>query len=120
MSEFKEGDRVCLLGLPTSSSPEAEATQGEWFRQVHCVEEVRPATETVRIKGHWFPFTRVGTVHEDYDTLVSAARETHVSDDLEIDADPLLSEADEGTWVAAWVWVLYADALEAQEGDDAE
>lgn len=33
------------------------------------------------------------------------ARENLATDEVEIDAEPKTSESDEGTWVAAWVWV---------------
>jgi hypothetical protein len=37
--------------------------------------------------------------------LRNTARELYGSDDIEIDDDAKISEADKGTWVAAWVWV---------------
>ena len=39
------------------------------------------------------------------------------NDDLEIDDEPSVSIADEGTWVMAWVWVPDADEGDADEGD---
>jgi len=37
------------------------------------------------------------------------ARELYVknSNDIEVDDRPPVSSADDGTWVAAWVWVPY-------------
>lgn len=54
----------------------------------------------------------------DDQALIDAARERYVdsSDDIEIDPFPLISEADEGTWVSAWVWVPGGD----EEGNDDE
>jgi hypothetical protein len=34
-----------------------------------------------------------------------AARARWVNDDLQIDEDAVVSLAEEGAWVAAWVWV---------------
>lgn len=42
---------------------------------------------------------------KDHAGLVEKAIDTHVTDDVEIDEFPLLSVADEGVWVSAWVWV---------------
>ena len=36
---------------------------------------------------------------------VTAARLEYASDELEIDDTPAVSPSDDGTWVAAWVWV---------------
>lgn len=33
-------------------------------------------------------------------------------DDIEIDDEPLLSAADDGTWVSAWVWVSGKEEVE--------
>lgn len=44
---------------------------------------------------------------EDVD-IIAAAREQYCQgsdNDIEIDDDPKLSHADEGCWVAAWVWI---------------
>lgn len=41
----------------------------------------------------------------DQAELVRRARELYASESIEIDADAQLSEADDGTWVQAWVWV---------------
>lgn len=40
--------------------------------------------------------------------IITAARNRYAgtsSDNIEIDEAPELSHSDEGTWVAAWVWV---------------
>lgn len=39
------------------------------------------------------------------DEIIAKARRRYASDNIEIDADPALSHADDGCWVAAWVWV---------------
>lgn len=39
------------------------------------------------------------------DDYIAAAREQYATDDLEIDDAPATSQADQGCWVAAWVWV---------------
>ena len=41
--------------------------------------------------------------------LIQAARDNYANDDIEIDDDARFSLADEGTWVAAWVWVNNAE-----------
>lgn len=37
--------------------------------------------------------------------LIEAARAEYASDDISFDDMPLLSKADDGTWVSAWVWI---------------
>jgi hypothetical protein len=49
------------------------------------------------------------------EALIEQARAQYCNDDLEIDAEPALSFNDEGAWVAAWVWVAFA---EIEEEDD--
>jgi hypothetical protein len=46
---------------------------------------------------------------------IQAARDLYQTDECEIDDDASTSEADEGYWVQAWVWVSTAN----EEGDDA-
>lgn len=46
--------------------------------------------------------------------IAEAGHQTN--DDLEIDDDPLLSVADEGVWVSAWVWV----PIESEDDDEEE
>lgn len=41
---------------------------------------------------------------------IEAARDAYQDDDLEIDDDALVSHADEGYWVSAWVWIDNDDA----------
>ena len=36
---------------------------------------------------------------------IAVARELYATDDVEIDDEPALSHANDGAWVAAWVWV---------------
>jgi hypothetical protein len=36
---------------------------------------------------------------------IQSARDNWADDDLEIDDTPCTSRADDGCWVAAWVWV---------------
>jgi len=47
------------------------------------------------------------------DFLLSAAREEYASDEINIDEDAELSEADDGCWVQGWLWVYTGD-----DGDD--
>jgi hypothetical protein len=53
---------------------------------------------------------------ENSDPVVSyikMARERHVAtsdNEIEIDADPIVSISDDGAWVAAWVWVRRPDS----------
>jgi len=39
------------------------------------------------------------------DEELAAARRLHADDDVQIYDDAQVSEADEGMWVEAWVWV---------------
>lgn len=41
----------------------------------------------------------------DHELTIEAARNNYGNDGIEIDDEPLLSIADEGVWVSAWVWV---------------
>lgn len=41
--------------------------------------------------------------------LIQQARDLHAGDDLQIDDDATISEAEGGAWVAAWVWVEYPE-----------
>lgn len=45
---------------------------------------------------------------------VAQARAQYGSDDVEIDAKPKLSYADDGAWVAAWVWVNDDEAAQME------
>ena len=36
---------------------------------------------------------------------IAQAREESCCDDIEIDDDPVLSVADDGVWVSAWIWI---------------
>ncbi len=47
--------------------------------------------------------------------LREEANDQYGNDDVEIDDEPGTSEADGGTWVAAWVWVAQPDD---EEEDD--
>ena len=46
-------------------------------------------------------------------SVVEQARSTYCTDEIEIDDQPVLSVADGGVWVSAWVWVETPD-----EGND--
>ena len=47
--------------------------------------------------------------------LIARAKELHQNDDCEIDAGALTSEADNGIWVQAWVWVPNNDRATTQD-----
>ena len=56
---------------------------------------------------------------EEFADLISKARDDYTMDsscNVEIDDDPVLSVADEGIWVSAWVWVKRPD----DDGEDEE
>ena len=59
---------------------------------------------------------------DDYAGHIAQARESYVSDEIEIDDNPKLSIVDEGVWVAAWVWVDNADVegFNTEDDDDDE
>ena len=40
---------------------------------------------------------------------IARARGQYQSDDIQIDDDAVLSKADEGVWVQAWVWLGKAE-----------
>jgi hypothetical protein len=40
-------------------------------------------------------------------SLIDLARDRHGNEELQIDEDAVISEADDGAWVAAWVWIPY-------------
>lgn len=54
--------------------------------------------------------------------IIQRARELYADDETEIDDDPAVSHADDGTWVAAWVWVSDEEAglVDDDEGEDPE
>lgn len=43
----------------------------------------------------------------DRQALINAARNDYANDDIQIDDNAEISQADEGAWVAAWVWISY-------------
>lgn len=52
------------------------------------------------------------TLAADDDPFIDAARTIYSADsnnNIEVDANPALSHADGGTWVAAWLWVPTED-----------
>ncbi len=44
--------------------------------------------------------------------LREAANDAYGTDDIEIDDEPATSEADNGVWVAAWVWIANVEESE--------
>ncbi len=61
---------------------------------------------------------RVDAERSAHDLTIEAARSNYTwnaDNDIEIDDTPLLSIADEGVWVSAWVWVPIDDADDGQE-----
>ena len=42
---------------------------------------------------------------------VRRAIEQYATDDLEFDDNPVVSEAEHGTWVSAWVWVAHGTRI---------
>lgn len=56
--------------------------------------------------------------NEDFSDAISDAHSQYANDDVEIDAFPLISEADKGVWVSAWVWVpLPEKEIDDPQGD---
>ena len=50
--------------------------------------------------------TTEGVADDDVlEAAIAAANDLYASDNIQIDARPAVSEADDGIWVAAWVWV---------------
>jgi hypothetical protein len=59
---------------------------------------------------------------ETFAAEIEAAREEYTQDtscSVEIDDDPVLSVADDGVWVSAWVWVQRTDCGQDEEDDAA-
>lgn len=56
---------------------------------------------------------------EGYAAQIEGARDKYTvgTDDIEIDESPILSVADDGVWVSAWVWLPLEDD---EEGDGGE
>lgn len=61
----------------------------------------------------------LGRDRDAYAADVQRARDEYATDDVEIDDEPDISEAENGVWVAAWVWVRALDADEIEEEEDA-
>lgn len=57
-----------------------------------------------------------GRTPED-EVAIALARDTYCNDDVEIDPDCFLSHADQGTWVAGWLWVYHGDLDAKAESD---
>lgn len=47
----------------------------------------------------------IGETMETNSEILQTARDLYACDDIQIDDGAALSETDDGTWVAAWVWV---------------
>lgn len=45
----------------------------------------------------------------DHAGAIQQARDDYTNDDIEIDDNPPVAVADNGVWVAAWVWVQNED-----------
>lgn len=55
----------------------------------------------------------------EHAACIGAARDSIIStDDIEIDDRPILSIADEGVWVNAWLWVPSIDSVEEEADTD--
>lgn len=54
------------------------------------------------------------------DDLRQAARAAYGSDDIEIDDNAIVSRGDDGAFVAAWVWVPFAEDEDSDEDDDSD
>lgn len=48
-------------------------------------------------------------VHFHQPHLMPYANQVETNDELEVDDRPIFSEADDGVWVGAWVWVAKSD-----------
>lgn len=54
-------------------------------------------------------------VSEEEASAIEMARKKYLSlasDDIEIDDRPATSEADDGVWINAWLWVLHEEYVE--------
>lgn len=76
-------------------------TLEQLIRQV-CAETENPSPAMLELQTELAELTDQRLAHE---MTIEAARSNYATDDIEIDDDPLLSIADEGVWVSAWVWV---------------
>ena len=47
-----------------------------------------------------------------YGEEIAEARDRYADDECEIDDEPLVSVADEGIWVSAWVWIAFPTEAE--------
>lgn len=56
--------------------------------------------------------TEIAAEREAYADVVDRAHDVYGSDDVNVDAEPILSVSDEGVWVSAWVWVPDEDGKE--------
>lgn len=70
---------------------------------------VKRLKETAMHESHYAALeTRLNEIaaeREAYADEVDRAHDIHGSDDVSVDAEPILSVSDEGVWVSAWVWV---------------
>lgn len=55
----------------------------------------------------------------DDSVYINLAKQQYCNDDVEIDDECVLSHADQGAWVSAWVWVYDAEVAETNEAQSA-
>lgn len=58
----------------------------------------------------------VGSVDGLIPGEIEEARDNYATDECEIDDCPAVSEADNGVWVSAWVWVSTPEFTEEEDG----
>lgn len=63
---------------------------------------------------------RLLEVPEDWDRIVGAAIAMYCDLEIEIDDEPSASEAEDGCWVSAWVWVPRSEPEEEEEEEEEE
>lgn len=75
---------------------------------VLCLAESHPTISTNLATGFFTPdqAETLKLFHQpDLMPIVEKACNIYASDDVEIDDEPMFSEAENGTWVSAWVWI---------------
>lgn len=53
---------------------------------------------------------------DNFSGEIEEARDNYATDECEIDDCPAVSEADNGVWVSAWVWVSTPEFTEEEDG----
>lgn len=73
-------------------------------------KQAKVIAETPALADLFAVYTQSLADIERHRSDIEEARALYTNDDVEIDDDPLVSVAEKGVWVGAWVWVEAPEA----------